>query len=244
MALIYDPDSREAVVCSAWGSNTEWIRNLRAHPALQIQIGRDSYAPKQRFLSEDESVAVVVAFRRRHPWRARLLASILGWGDLSSETAVGSSSAPAHSSCSGRCALPRPRCLAHTGSERLRRCLPRRSTGPDRRPRFRRHRGWMTGSGMRRAARPARSRCGRGCTGRTGRCFGCLSGWLLSLRLRSPSTGPSSQEGRPYQPHPRLLRSTRRTGVVADDAAAAVVGKYRGRIPELMAEKWHEAQHL
>ena len=80
MALTYDPDTREAVVFSAWGPNTEWMRNLRAHPALQVQIGRESYVPEQRFLSEDESVAVVVEFRRRHPWRSRLFAAILGWG--------------------------------------------------------------------------------------------------------------------------------------------------------------------
>ncbi len=88
MAIAYDPATREAVVCSAWGPNTKWIRNLRAHPALQIEIGRESYVPKQRFLSEDESVAVVAEFRRRHPWRVRLFAAILGWGDLSSEAAV------------------------------------------------------------------------------------------------------------------------------------------------------------
>ena len=58
MALTYDPDTREAVIFSAWGPNTEWMRNLRAHPALQIQIGRDTYVPEQRFLSEDEAVAV------------------------------------------------------------------------------------------------------------------------------------------------------------------------------------------
>ena len=88
MALAYDPDTREAVVFSAWGPNTEWIRNLRAHPALQIQIGREAYVPEQRFLSEDESVAVVREFQRCHPWRTRFFAAILGWGDLSSETVV------------------------------------------------------------------------------------------------------------------------------------------------------------
>jgi deazaflavin-dependent oxidoreductase (nitroreductase family) len=88
MALAYDPDTHGAVVFSAWGPNTEWIRNLRAHPALQIQIGREAYVPEQQFLSEDESVAVVREFQRRHPWRTRLFAAILGWGDLSSETAV------------------------------------------------------------------------------------------------------------------------------------------------------------
>lgn len=88
MALAYDPDTRAVVVFSAWGPNTEWIRNLRARPALEIQIGRESYVPEQRFLSEDESVAVVSEFRARHPWRTRLFTTILGWGDLSSDAAV------------------------------------------------------------------------------------------------------------------------------------------------------------
>ena len=88
MALTYDPDTREAVVFSAWGPKTEWMRNLRAHPALQIQIGRETYMPQQHFLSEDEAVAVALEFRRRHPHRLRLFATILGWGDLGSDKAV------------------------------------------------------------------------------------------------------------------------------------------------------------
>jgi deazaflavin-dependent oxidoreductase (nitroreductase family) len=88
MALKYEPERQETIVCSAWGPNSEWIRNLRAHPALQIKIGRESYVPEQRFLSEDESVVVAVDFRRRHPLRSRLLAAILGWGDLRSDRAV------------------------------------------------------------------------------------------------------------------------------------------------------------
>jgi deazaflavin-dependent oxidoreductase (nitroreductase family) len=88
MALTHDPATGEAVVCSAWGPNTEWLQNLRAHPALEIEIGRERYVPEQRFLAEDEAVAVALAFRRRHPWRLRLFATILGWGDLSSEQAM------------------------------------------------------------------------------------------------------------------------------------------------------------
>jgi deazaflavin-dependent oxidoreductase (nitroreductase family) len=88
MALRYDPATREVVVCSAWGPNSEWMRNLRAHPALEIQIAGESYAPEQHFLSEDEAVAVGTEFRDRHPWRLRLFAMILGWGDLTSDEAV------------------------------------------------------------------------------------------------------------------------------------------------------------
>ena len=87
MALTWNPTAREVVVCSAWGE-TEWFRNLRAHPALQIQIGGETFVPEQHFLSENESVAVAVEFRRHHPLRLRLLSTILGWGDLSTETAV------------------------------------------------------------------------------------------------------------------------------------------------------------
>ncbi len=82
MTLAYDPQTHEAVVFSAWGPNAEWIRNLRAHPALQIQIGRESYIPEQRFLSEDESVAVVrpspsTAIRGEHASSRRFLAGVI-----------------------------------------------------------------------------------------------------------------------------------------------------------------------
>jgi deazaflavin-dependent oxidoreductase (nitroreductase family) len=87
MTLSHDPKTHEAVICSAWGQNTDWIRNIQARPALQVQIGRESFSPEQRFLTEDESVAVVAGFRRRHPWRLRLITSIFGW-DLSTDAAV------------------------------------------------------------------------------------------------------------------------------------------------------------
>ena len=88
MVLRYNPETGEAVICSAWGQDADWVRNIRARPAVRVQIGRDSFTPKQRFLSEDESVAVLAEFRRRHPGRSRLLSAILGWGDLCSDTAA------------------------------------------------------------------------------------------------------------------------------------------------------------
>ena len=87
MVLRYDARTHEAVICSAWGKDADWIRNIGARPALQVQIGRDSFTPQQRFLSEEESLAVLSEFQHRHPQRSRLLASILGWGDLRSDTA-------------------------------------------------------------------------------------------------------------------------------------------------------------
>ena len=88
MVLRYDPQTREAVIFSAWGQDTDWIRNIRVRPALQVQIGPESFTPQQRFLSEEDSVAVVAGFRRRHPWRLRLATSIMGWEDLRSDAAA------------------------------------------------------------------------------------------------------------------------------------------------------------
>jgi deazaflavin-dependent oxidoreductase (nitroreductase family) len=86
--LAYDPDSGEAVICSAWGANSDWLRNIRARPALRIEIERKSFIPEQRFLTDEEAFDVAVEYRRQHPWRLRLEALIFGWDDLRSDAAL------------------------------------------------------------------------------------------------------------------------------------------------------------
>jgi deazaflavin-dependent oxidoreductase (nitroreductase family) len=88
MVLSYDRSTGEAVICSAWGPNTDWMRNLRATPAVEVRLGREAFVPEQRLLTDAAAFATGVAFRRRHPWRLRLLSWVLGWGDLRSDAAV------------------------------------------------------------------------------------------------------------------------------------------------------------
>lgn len=85
MVLAYDADMKRAVICAGWGPDTDWVRNLRAGPPARVDIGRDSFVPRHRFLTEDEALAVVAQFRRRHPHRARFISRVLGWGDLGSD---------------------------------------------------------------------------------------------------------------------------------------------------------------
>jgi len=87
-ALEYNPGTHETVICAAWGPTTNWLRNIQVQPARHVQIGRQSFTPEQHFLSEEEALQVAIAFRRRHPWRLRLLSLVLGWGDLRSDTAL------------------------------------------------------------------------------------------------------------------------------------------------------------
>jgi deazaflavin-dependent oxidoreductase (nitroreductase family) len=88
MVLRYDAAIREAAICAGWGPDTDWVRNLRAGPPARLRIGRESFTPQHRFLSDDEAFDVVVQFRREHPHRVRLISTILGWGDLKDDQAV------------------------------------------------------------------------------------------------------------------------------------------------------------
>ena len=88
MVLAENPATGELIICSGWGPDVDWVRNLRAGPATEVRIGRDHFVPAHRFLAEDESVAVVLAFRMRDRGRVRRVSSILGWGDLRTEQAI------------------------------------------------------------------------------------------------------------------------------------------------------------
>jgi deazaflavin-dependent oxidoreductase (nitroreductase family) len=75
----YDPDLPEVFVVSGWGARSDWYRNLRAHPALEVRIGaRRIVAPRQRFLDPEETVRLMLDYRRAHPRAWRRLASLLG----------------------------------------------------------------------------------------------------------------------------------------------------------------------
>jgi len=88
MVLAWDRSSREAIVCSAWGPHADWVRNLHARPARSVTIGRDSYTPEHRFLSDQEALLVLENCLHRHPWRFRFIAWVLGLGNLRDDSAA------------------------------------------------------------------------------------------------------------------------------------------------------------
>jgi hypothetical protein len=45
MVLGFDRTTKEAVICSAWGPNADWIRNLREHPATRVVSGATPTCP-------------------------------------------------------------------------------------------------------------------------------------------------------------------------------------------------------
>ena len=102
MVLRYDPDAREAVICAGWGPDTDWVRNLGAGPAAQVRLGRESFIPQHRFLSDEEAFDVAVQFRREHPRRMRLISTIWAGETCVTTPRSAASSVPTRSSRSAR----------------------------------------------------------------------------------------------------------------------------------------------
>jgi deazaflavin-dependent oxidoreductase (nitroreductase family) len=88
MVLADDRSTGEVVIFSGWGPDADWLRNLHAGPAREVRLARERFVPEHRFLDEAEAVAVVGAFRHRHPGRVWLASAILGWGDLRSDAVL------------------------------------------------------------------------------------------------------------------------------------------------------------
>jgi deazaflavin-dependent oxidoreductase (nitroreductase family) len=74
----HDEVGGEYVVCSGTGPAADWYRNLRAHPALAVQVGNRSWVPAQRFLDDDEAARRFAGYEARHPRTARRLLDLMG----------------------------------------------------------------------------------------------------------------------------------------------------------------------
>lgn len=74
-----DRASGEVMVIAGLGRRTDWYRNIAAHPPVEVAIGRRRFRPEHRELGEDEAVAVMTEYARRHPLIAPLLPRVLTW---------------------------------------------------------------------------------------------------------------------------------------------------------------------
>jgi deazaflavin-dependent oxidoreductase (nitroreductase family) len=73
----YDPARREYAVVAGFGAQTDWYRNLQAHPAIEVQSGRDRFHPTQRFLTPAEGADMFAWYEQHHPRALRGLMRIM-----------------------------------------------------------------------------------------------------------------------------------------------------------------------
>ena len=75
----YDPARRESAVVSAYGDRADWYQNILASPPIEVQTGRDRYAPLYRLLAPDERLTALSAYRKRYPRAFAAVMRFLGF---------------------------------------------------------------------------------------------------------------------------------------------------------------------
>ncbi len=75
----YDPARRESAVVSAYGDRADWYQNILASPPIEVQTGRDRYAPRYRLLAPDERLTALSAYRKRYPRAFAAVMRFLGF---------------------------------------------------------------------------------------------------------------------------------------------------------------------
>jgi deazaflavin-dependent oxidoreductase (nitroreductase family) len=90
--LQYDEDSEESIVMAGWGRATQWLQNVQADHAVEIQVGRTAYPPVWRIVGLDEARWTLREYldrnRRGGPIIRRVLGGMLGWPFDGSDAAL------------------------------------------------------------------------------------------------------------------------------------------------------------
>ena len=74
----YDPRTGASVVISAWGDRADWLRNIQAAPAIEIESTGRRYVPDQRFLSPNEVYVIMHAYLRHRRWARGIARRLFG----------------------------------------------------------------------------------------------------------------------------------------------------------------------
>jgi len=75
----WDKAAGTIYVVSAWGDKSDWLRNLRAHPAATINVAGTRYSANAIPLALDESERELLDYAQRYPRAAKELSRLLGY---------------------------------------------------------------------------------------------------------------------------------------------------------------------
>ncbi|HEX5416739.1 MAG TPA: nitroreductase family deazaflavin-dependent oxidoreductase [Chloroflexota bacterium] len=81
----YDPETRESIVVSGWGTAVDWYRNIKANPPIAVATGGRPYRPSYRELSPDETYPIIADYLAKSPLPMRAVARRLLFGEGTTE---------------------------------------------------------------------------------------------------------------------------------------------------------------
>lgn len=88
MVLADEPITGELVICSAWGPDADWVRNLQAGSAREAAWAATDSCHCTASSPTTKPSRSASPSAKLTPRRLRLISTILGWGDLRSDDAV------------------------------------------------------------------------------------------------------------------------------------------------------------
>ena len=66
-------------VLAAFGEESDWVRNLRAHPEVEVTVGCRQLQVTAEFLAEGDAEREMLDYARRAPFAARQLPRLIGY---------------------------------------------------------------------------------------------------------------------------------------------------------------------
>jgi deazaflavin-dependent oxidoreductase (nitroreductase family) len=74
----YRQATSEAIVLSAYGPHTEWLRNIDATGRVDVVIGAQRFVATHRRIDVDEAASVLTGYLRRNRFAAPIIRAVLG----------------------------------------------------------------------------------------------------------------------------------------------------------------------
>ena len=75
----YRREGPEAVVVNAFGSDSDWVRNIEAGPGEEVTVGSQHFIASHRFLGEEEAMRVMEGYEYRNRFIAPVVCAGLSW---------------------------------------------------------------------------------------------------------------------------------------------------------------------
>jgi deazaflavin-dependent oxidoreductase (nitroreductase family) len=86
--VAHDREADAYFVVAGFGAQSAWLLNAIANPPTRVTVGRRSFVPECRELSEPERVELLTSYQREHPRVAAALGSRVLGADFTSEPAA------------------------------------------------------------------------------------------------------------------------------------------------------------
>lgn len=75
----HDPSRDIYYIAAAWGEKSDWVKNIRANPQVEVQVGRRKFDMLAEQLTPDQGELTILDYSQRHPNAMLNLAKYMGY---------------------------------------------------------------------------------------------------------------------------------------------------------------------